>query len=110
MRCHALVLIYNLVAQSKAEPTLESEQSDKLHSSSKIRASLGVVNTFLPGSRDGTGFPVYCDAQPSATHPTEEKTNDALPQAIACRCGRVPGAAASRVDRFIHPQTRLGAA
>jgi hypothetical protein len=87
MRCHALVLIYNLVAQSKAEPTLESEQSDKLHSSSKIRASLGVVNTFLPGSRDGTGFPVYCDAQPSATHPTEENTNDACHKPLLAVAG-----------------------
>src|SRR5260370_39716810 len=37
----ALVLIYTLVAQSKAEPTLETEESDKLHSNSKIRASPG---------------------------------------------------------------------
>jgi hypothetical protein len=92
MRCHALVLIYNLVAQSKAEPTLESEQSDKLHSSSKIRASLGVVNTFLPGSRDGTGFPVYCDAQPSATHPTEEKSEQCPATSHLLARERVPGA------------------
>src|SRR6185436_7561628 len=59
-----LVLIYNLAAQSLGLiEHSKPRNSGKLHSNSKIRASPGVVNTFLPGSRDGTGFPVYCAAQ-----------------------------------------------